>query len=182
MYRRCTTEKTAKQQQAFISCLFDSMGKQRYEEITVSNLCQQAGLSRNVFYHLFDSKDDALSALLDRALLDAADFILPDHLRNPNYPDQLLHFLYYWKSQKPLLDALEANSISMKLVERAISHTYNEEPGILQQLDICKDKDAVEKTTFWVSGMMSIILTWHHAKFQKTVEEIADIILNLQAV
>ena len=58
MYRKCTTEKTVFQQKQFEKVLLESMLEMPYKEITVSALCRKTGLTRNIFYRLFEEKDD----------------------------------------------------------------------------------------------------------------------------
>ena len=46
----------------FAGALLELMKTYPYPDITVTQLCQTAGLSRRVFYHLFTGKTDALHA------------------------------------------------------------------------------------------------------------------------
>ena len=69
MYTRCTTEKSAAQQALLEKTLLQTMAQQPYSEISVSFLCEEAGLSRKTFYRLFNNKDDVLTALIDHTLI-----------------------------------------------------------------------------------------------------------------
>lgn len=69
MYLRCTTEEASRRQRQFARLLLDAMDTQRYTDITIGRLCQEAGTSRTAFYCYFECKDDVLDLLIDDALL-----------------------------------------------------------------------------------------------------------------
>ena len=104
MYRKCVTEISVEHQNQFTESLLELMKKIPFEDITVTQLCQAAGLSRRIFYHLFSSKTGALHALVDHKLLDIGQL-----------PGGTTQFFRYWKDQKDLLDVLSANGMAVKL-------------------------------------------------------------------
>ena len=69
MYRKCSTEVSVQNQQKVTTALLKLMQETLYEDITVSSLCQCAGITRRIFYHLFSNKTDALYALIDHVIL-----------------------------------------------------------------------------------------------------------------
>ena len=73
MYTMCTTEKTAQQQQVFEQTFVKMMLECHYDEITISDLCRRAGLSRKIFYRLFEKKAEAVYSLTMAELLDDED-------------------------------------------------------------------------------------------------------------
>lgn len=53
------TNKTAlKSQKRILEALLKLMEQEEYNDITVKNICKQAGISRQTFYYLFESKDE----------------------------------------------------------------------------------------------------------------------------
>ena len=77
MYTLCVTEKTAQQQQIFEQTFLQMMLESYYDEITISDLCRRAGLSRKIFYRLYEKKADILYSMIDRALMEV-DYYTPD--------------------------------------------------------------------------------------------------------
>ena len=63
MYKLCRTEQSAQRQRQLEQGLLLAMKTKRYEEITISDLCDQMGIPRKSFYRYFSSKDGALHAL-----------------------------------------------------------------------------------------------------------------------
>ena len=95
MYRQCTTEKTSAQQKEFLKALYQAMLDQPYSTISITDLCAQTGISRNIFYRLFDCKDDVLFALIDNYFYECAMQVQDNTPR-----DSLLAFYSYWKKNK----------------------------------------------------------------------------------
>ena len=60
MYTLCATEKTAMQQRQFEEAFIELLREYPYDTITISQLCRYAGLSRKIFYRLFERKSDVL--------------------------------------------------------------------------------------------------------------------------
>lgn len=54
-------------EQAFSDALLRLLETERYEDISVSQLCQASGYSRQTFYTLFQSKENVLRCRIDRS-------------------------------------------------------------------------------------------------------------------
>lgn len=174
MYKLCKTEQSARRQQEIEEGLLSMMHHQRYEDISVSDLCQKMGLPRKSFYRYFGSKDDALFGLLDHRLMgyetqytgSSAPLIAGITL-------DLSWFFTFWLSQKDLLDALERSGLSGILVQRAIHNSQRAE--IFDFAPASFSKTDVEMTTaFIVCGLMSTVLQWHHDGYRKHPREMAE--------
>ena len=70
MYKMCKTEQSARRQRELELGLLEAMKTQRYEDISISELCGTLGIPRKTFYRYFDSKDGALYGMIDHTLLD----------------------------------------------------------------------------------------------------------------
>ena len=70
MYKKCATEASAARQRQLEQGLLAAMSKRRYEEITVSDLCEELGIPRKSFYRYFSGKEGALHALIDHTILE----------------------------------------------------------------------------------------------------------------
>ena len=68
MYKLCVTEKSAKNQVQLEEAFLRLALQRNYDDITISDICREAGLSRKVYYRLFEGKNDVLYALIDHAL------------------------------------------------------------------------------------------------------------------
>ena len=171
MYKLCITEKSARNQIVLEQAFLRLALQHNYDDITISDICKEAGLSRKVYYRLFENKNDVLYALIDHAL---GGFEAYEPEMEPLY-----RFFSYWKEQKQLLDALNRSQCNALLMDRVVRFvlTYNPSsltdvyPGLLEW-----DRDT---QIFFISGLIGMMLDWHLRGFDNTVEEISQSLLKL---
>jgi AcrR family transcriptional regulator len=176
LYKRCTTEKAALQQRKLEECLLSVMQDKPYSEISVSSLCEQTDLSRKTFYRLFESKQDVLDSLIDRTLREYIRYPLPQSVDTAEVSPDLLGFYCFWLDQRKLLDALSKNGMSTMLYDRSIRHMLQEETDILRQLGVVPSlPENTEALMFFLSGILTLVVGWHHTGYQKSPLQMAAI-------
>ena len=176
MYKQCKTAQSAARQRQLEEGLLQIMGTRRYEEITVSELCQKLNIPRKSFYRYFDSKDGALWALIDHTLQDYKTYD-PDRGRASR--KELHRFFVFWRHQKKLLDALLRSGLSGVLIERTVGYALRS--GILPERFLPQDSPETQKqiTVFSVCGLMSMVLTWHRGGYAQTTAAMASVAARL---
>lgn len=178
MYKHCTTEESVRRQRQLEQCLLKLMAEQDYEHITIGQLCELADVSRKSFYRYFDSKAGCLYALLDHTIMDGAAFYMPDvgssHFDLPT----CTRIFEYWQQQTPLLDALEKNGQSLQIMQRIIRYVIVEEPEYARHVGISQS-DVMEHVVFTVSGVMGLVLSWHHQGYQKTAGQMGELLYRM---
>ncbi len=179
MYKQCTTETTTARQRKLEQCLLDLLKSNSYENITVSDICASANVPRGMFYRYFDSKKDALDALIDHTLLEYMTTINFAENSQSDDPLGIRALLLYWKSQKPLLDALKRNHIEALLFERSIRYCTMDEPILSRHLKLAGNPADLEVMTFCINGVISSIFVWYESNFAKSTEEMAQILRKL---
>ncbi len=180
MYKMCKTEQSAQRQRELEQGLLHAMLAHPYEEISVSDLCDNMEIPRKSFYRYFSSKDGALHALIDHTMLEYESFagsVMPRERRT--YQRELERFFLFWKSQKTLLDALSRSDLSSILVMRAIEMAKSD-MGVPMRFIQREERLAREHAImFGVCGMMSMVLQWHYGGFETDAREMASIAVNL---
>lgn len=172
MYKFCKTEQSFQRQRELEQGLLAMMTHQRFEEISVSDLCDRMGIPRKSFYRYFSSKDGALQALLDHTLMEFYDTGTLEGLRGGTPIGDLERFFLFWKNHKRLLDAILRSNLGGMLVERAVSLAKREElmPGYVREWeDMMKDV----ALSFVVCGLMSMVLQWHAEGYRIPTEQMA---------
>lgn len=169
MYRKCVTDISVHHQKQIEAALLELMLRQPYGDISVTAICQQAGIARRIFYHLFGSKHDTLCALVDHTILGLGSF-------RSEMTDETLRFLLYWQTQAPLLTALSQNQLQDFLLTRMINNVLKEDFDILHLMQAEDPESRNEIILFHLSGIWGLLLYWHHTGFQKTPEEMAVLI------
>lgn len=174
MYKLCKTEQSAARQRELEMGLLKAMENSRYEDISVSDLCDQLQIPRKSFYRYFTSKDGALHALLDHTLMEFEDYAMSYQSGyNRTVQLDLESFFQFWYQHKALLDALARSGIVGMLIERAIAYALTDD--ILPRRFLPEENLEMQKqiTMFGVCGLMSMVLTWHHSGFEKSAGEMA---------
>lgn len=170
MYRKCATEISVLHQRQVAQALLELMQRIPYEDITVTQLCQTAGVTRRVFYHLFSNKTGALHALVDYMILDIESY-------GREIPNDALRFFRYWRDQKPFLDALWENGMSGLLQERMINSVLAEDYDVLYWLRSHGwDKNGQELIVFGLSGLTGLLYSWYYQGFRQEPEELTALV------
>ena len=172
MYRKCTTEISVRHQKQVEESLLELMRKMPYEDITVTQLCAASGVSRRVFYHLFNNKTGALYALVDHWILNMESY-------RTEIPNQPLRFFLYWKEQKMLLDALAENDLNGLLMERMIDSVMREDYDIRYWLKVDNREKGKDVLIFSLCGAMGMVFNWYYSGFQKSPEEMAGMMVRI---
>ena len=172
MYKYCKTDQSAQRQKELEQGLLAMMEHKRFEEISVSDLCERLNIPRKSFYRYFSSKDGALFAFMDHTLLEFYDTGSIEGLRGGTPINDLKGFFLFWKNQKKLLNAVLYSNLGGMLVERAVSLAKQEElmPGYVRSWEDTLQDVAM---SFVVCGLMSMVLQWHREDYRIPTEQMA---------
>lgn len=173
MAKVCTNEKTAARQRWIEHGLLDLMQERKFEDITVTDLCQHLKLSRRSFYRYFRDLDDVLDTLMNHTFQDMA--ISEGSLTIRDLED---HYRF-WFRQKPLLSALARSGMYSKLTEYTLKYVKEESFQAYlsqkdQEMELSRDI-----RLFVVSGSASLLIGWYAEEFRKTPEQMAEIAYRL---
>ena len=180
MYKLCKTEQSAVRQRELEKGLLKMMQTVRYEDISVSDLCEQLQIPRKSFYRYFSSKDGALYALLDHTLMEFAGFSAEYERRGaPSVHVVLESFFQFWVAHRELLDALARSGITGLFIDRAIAYSLTED--ILPRQYLPNDSPEMQRhiIMFGVCGLMSMVMTWYRDGFSPPASEMAVVALRI---
>lgn len=175
MYKLCKSEQSAARQKQLEQGLLKAMLTQPYEEISISDLCDQMGIPRKSFYRYFSNKDGALFALLDHTLMEFEQLPINfEKSKGHNAVGDLERFFMFWHDHRDLVDALMRNRLSGMLVERATSHALHERmmPAYLLKQD---EKSQHLAMTFAVCGLLAMVMQWHRDDYRESASEMANV-------
>lgn len=172
MYKLCRTEQSFARQRQLELGLLDAMKHRRFDEISVSDLCEYLGIPRKSFYRYFSSKDGALFALLDHTLMEFYDGTPMEGMRGNTPLIDLERFFSFWYAHKDLLDALQRSSLSGMLVERATALVRDEQlmATYMSNWDQFLQNIAI---SFAVCGLMSMVFQWYVEGFRIAPHDMA---------
>lgn len=164
MYKKCKTVQSCERQKEFEQTLIRMMEHTSYEEVTVSALCREMGVPRKAFYRYFDRMEDVLDALVDE-MIDAAFLRI-------EVKAKLEVFFEYWKKQAYLLDVLEKNDMSQKLMDRALTFIITSE-----HMEAMTGTEM--KYAGYVAAILTLVIMWHHTGMKKSVEEMKALTMEM---
>ena len=177
MYKRCITEQSAQRQRQLTAGFLDMMARERYDDITVSSFCEQMNIPRKSFYRYFSSKEGALYALLDNAVLDFQGEVFTDDAKATQ--ETLERFFLYWKSQEKLLSVLEQNGLIGTLFQRAISKTISDDLISHKLQPFFHGYPPEYIIMFLSSGLLSMVVQWHHNHYPLSPAQMATMATHL---
>ena len=176
MYKMCKTEQSARRQRQLEEGLKKIMLTKHFEEISVSDLCDQLEVPRKSFYRYFSSKDGALYALIDHTMMEYEQYAAErQKITGRTFMSELESFFQFWVEQKELLDALQKSGMSGVLIERSIGHALTE--AVMPKRFLARDSRELQRhvTMFGVCGLMSMVLIWHHDGYNETPAQLARV-------
>lgn len=180
MYKLCKTEQSAARQRQLEQGLLEIMRTKRYDELSISDLCDRLEVPRKSFYRYFTGKDGALQALVDHTLMEFADYT--EEYRHGKVRTILLDlesFFQFWVEKKDLLDALGRSGLSGMLVNRAVAFALSDD--VLPVRFLPDDSRNMQQhiTMFGVCGLMSMVLNWHDLGYEQSAGEMARIAVRM---
>lgn len=161
MYKQCKTLQSAQRQQHIIKTLIDLMQTNTYDEISVSALCERAGIPRKTFYRYFDSKEDLLLAALDSLLGAYHQFTGAKRHLDADMIEDLELFFLFWKEHESFLQAIKFSQLSGLFVTTLVGGIFNERKG-----------DPIT-SRFAITGLLGVLLDWAYRGFQESPESMA---------
>lgn len=172
MYKLCKTERATARQREIELSLLDAMSHRRFEDITVSELCDGISVPRKAFYRYFDSKEGALRALIDHTLTDFGKKT-PSSERRRSLTRDIECFFLFWQEHKILLDALEKSGLFSHLIDAALDFPIRDMVSLEKFLP--DDSDAMRRSIFKfaICGLMFTMLSWYKSGFAESPHDMA---------
>lgn len=174
MYKQCKTERSEARQRLIENTLFEMMKRTSYDDITVTELCEELKMPRKAFYRYFDDKDSALHALIAHTLASYAQ--QPVDTSAPRYlHKELSEFFVFWISKRDLLAVLDKNGRLTEILTLSLEFPLN---TIVSMDKLLPDEDPAMKDKvyrFAIGGLISIMLEWYRDGFSTSIDDITKL-------
>lgn len=175
MYKLCKTEQSAKRQREIEKCLFDILRAKNYDDITVTDICAKMNMPRKAFYRYFDSKDDALDALIDHSMSEYGGFSVDrSGETNRSLILELEEYFVFWYSRKELIDALDRSHLIGNLIERMVNFPIGDRIAVHRFLPNDEDRTREKVFKFAFSGLVYIMIDWYRGGFAESTRSMAE--------
>jgi AcrR family transcriptional regulator len=160
------------------TALFALLREKDYGDITISEVCTKAGLTRKTFYRDFDSLDDVVDfAVYSR---------ISEYIANPHpnsFQEYVFRFFSFCAERKEVLALFEKQHI-YHLFVRSVA-TYLTESTYLKALAISAGFNSENRDYFWKSLVWeecAFVEVWIQRGFRETPEELVHLNVQLLSV
>ncbi len=160
--------------------LFYHLRNKKIEDISVTDICRYANVSRRTYYRNCESKEDLI--------VYCTDFLVSKLLGSTDFREQdpyklYIGFFLYWKEHKEFLSLLYKNSL-FDLFLKEFIEICNAHMRYPLQEESLKHSGDLELTrrysnAFVVGGLGQMLKEWTAENFRHSAEEIAGSILFL---
>ncbi|MCD8383063.1 MAG: TetR/AcrR family transcriptional regulator [Clostridiales bacterium] len=178
MYKNCQKEQSA-QRQAHIARTFMNMLESRnFQEITVTDLCREAGIPRKAFYRYFDTKEDMIRFIADAIIL-AYLRMERESGQTDRLGESLCQKMFaFWYEYREHLRVL-VRSECMGLFSESFTRGVLEIGPSFGDMSGWSEAERLPITVFTTAGFISLLIYWVHTDFRDTPEEMGRTLYRL---
>ena len=179
MYKECKTERSEARQRLVGDTLISMMAKKPYDDITVTDLCEELKMPRKAFYRYFDDKESALDCAIAQRL---ARF--PMSQANPPQAPRMLHrelegFFKFWLEHRALIEILDKNGKLTKIMDMSLRFPLESIVSMDKLLPGEENSMRERIYRFAISGLISIVIDWYREDFKTSSADITKIAVRL---
>lgn len=173
MYKLCKTEESSKRQREIEGVFLKLMREKRYEDITVSEICQASHLPRKSFYRYFDGKDGAMQSLLYHTITDFYSFSKAAEKDKRTLQGEFEEFFCFWKEKREFLEAFDKSHLIGLLFENSTRYAMSEFINIEKFLPGADEREKTYVFQFAICGLMTLTISWYRSGFAESIPDIA---------
>ena len=168
MYKLCKTEQSAKRQREIEDALLEMMTEGDYASISITDLCNRLTMPRKAFYRYFDTKDDALNALLEHTLAEYEGFHSGVPPKQRSLVAELEGYFNFWYERRAFLDAFSKSNILGKLIETSIHYPVGDMISMAKFLPSEDENMRGHIFRFAICGLSLMMLDWYRGGFAQS--------------
>lgn len=161
-----------KQKEFFQKCLYEAliklMKRKLFVDISVSELCEEAGVSRMTYYRSYSSKEDILKQHLEvcfeRFMCELRD------RTNMSFYEIAVTFFEFWENEeKEFLAALIDSGLSTNLMD--LFYEYLD--VIYESMELGETVESFVKS-FLAGGLYKLLIDWIKSDSNTPIQEMAE--------
>lgn len=175
MYKLCKTEQSARRQREIEKALYRALEKKNYTDVTITELCITLKMPRKTFYRYFDSKDDALYALIEHTMFEYQGFNQDGNEGQRTLKNELKMFFEFWYQNRDFLETLDRNSMLDKIIEVSVNIPIKDFVSLSKFLPDDNEWARGKIFKFAVCGLVTSMLDWYHEGFKTSMSDMVDL-------
>ncbi len=177
VYRNCKTDLSAQRQKHIALCFLEMVKETTFEDVSITQLCQRAGVPRNSFYRYFSNKEAILKYLLENSLREMLMKVVQSY-HTSQEREMIYHitnWLRFYKEQERVW-ALFDDKLHGILIGQVVAH-YGSLLDPINKLDFRNQQ--TKGIIFYAYGMQGILDVWRHFGYEQSEEEVAVQLYNI---
>lgn len=178
MYKQCKTNQSIERQRHIALKLIELMKKKPYAKISVSELCRECYISRNVFYKYYDSIRAVFDFVGDEIVLELEKYV-SERARKNVFAEEAECVFQYWYEQREILGLVIENHLMEILFARIIQNAHEHQIGIGRKPAEMPEEYFSLAVDFALYGIASMLIKWHQEQYQTSPERMAEALLYL---
>ncbi len=152
-----------------------------FNVLTITEICQEADVSRVTFYRYFNTKEDIL---LKYIKLLGADYLENLQKRGSlNYKKVIHSYFSYWLNEKEFLLMIKKNNLeNLLLEEHSVLEKYlndSERSDPIFSRSNFSDLETLYSRSYTFSGLWRILFLWVARDFKESVDEMTEILIKI---
>ncbi len=175
MYKLCKTEQSAQRQKEIEQALLQTLGRKSYQDITITELCLTLNIPRKTFYRYFDSKDDALYALIEHTMLEYSGFHEKEKDSERTLQKEIYEFFSFWQNKKEFLDIFSRNCMLDKIIEVSVNFPIKDIVSLSKFLPDDGEWARGKIFKFAVCGLITSMIDWYKEGFKTNISDMVDV-------
>ena len=175
MYKLCKIEQSSKRQREIEGVLLSLMLEKRYDDISVSEICERAQMPRKSFYRYFDGKDGAMQSLLYHTMMEFEFIRISSKNSERTLKDDFGDFFIFWKGKRDFLEAFDKSGLIGLLVESVTNSAMEQFDEIGHYIGNSCESENRTTLLFIVSGLMTMTINWYRTGFAESVQNMSRI-------
>ena len=174
------TQAAQKRRAQLEEALLALMRTRGYAQITVTDICREAGIPRRTFYHYFDSKEAVLRAVVESMLNECFLEVMLEFDRGFDaMRDSLIRNFRYWQGEaREKLDLLLENGLSGEMMQCALRWLESEHLGLPHRPGV-SEKELELITMVGTSGFFTLLMYWRRNEYREPPEMMAEIAIRI---
>ena len=142
-----------------VDAMLTIMKQYDYREITITQIAQEADLSRKTFYRLFRDKEEVLMHLFESLYQECIGQLKKREVQH--YWDVVQCYFDFWEERRDILMLMKQNHLLLTLFEGAYNYSF-------QVFEYVRSREIVNKLdtqlpyllAYSVGGMHSMLMKW----------------------
>lgn len=172
MTNKYNAEQSRITKDSIFGALMSLMEKKRFEDISITEVTQKAGVSRMAFYRNYSIMEDILMDHLNNIFREYSNLL--NHKEISNYEITRL-FFYYFRQHQKFIENLLRSKLTHLILEKSIEFLNILSNAITCTMD-CSPEFKKYNIAFLSGGFFNVLMIWCKNGMIETDEKMAEMV------